>query len=103
VTQTYTVVLHLEAGSEDSRDVLWWADSPEIDGWTAGAKTLSELTTIAEEGIRFYLDTEVLTLTYVMERQPSLSEGPKELKKVNDSSAEIPQSRGVDASTLVTT
>jgi predicted RNase H-like HicB family nuclease len=34
----------------------WWADSPEIDGWTATADSIDELRTLAEDGVRFVLD-----------------------------------------------
>ena len=103
MTQEYKVVIHLEVDSEDPRDVSWWADSPDIDGWTAGAKTLSELTGVTEEAIKFYLDTEDFSVTYVMAQQSPISEGPREIVTVNNINfGDVPQSRGIDASTLVT-
>lgn len=102
MTETYRIVIHLEVRGEDAHDVSWWADSPDIEGWTAGAETLSELAKVAEDGIPFYLDTEDIALTYEMDGQSPNSEGPREIVTVNSNIGEIPQSRGVSASTLVT-
>lgn len=33
----------------------WWAESPDLTGWTAVADTLAELQQLAEEGARFVL------------------------------------------------
>lgn len=33
----------------------WWADSPDVPGWTATAETLNELRALADEGVRFSL------------------------------------------------
>jgi predicted RNase H-like HicB family nuclease len=33
----------------------WWAESPDIEGWSAAADTYEELHDLAEEGVRFAL------------------------------------------------
>jgi predicted RNase H-like HicB family nuclease len=42
---------HCEEGS-------WWAESPDIKGWTAVADTWEELMKLVEEGIPFALECE---------------------------------------------
>jgi predicted RNase H-like HicB family nuclease len=36
----------------------WWADSPDVPGWTATAGSLDELTHLAGEGVRFALERD---------------------------------------------
>lgn len=33
----------------------WWADSPDVDGWSAAGDTYAEVAKLAEEGISFAL------------------------------------------------
>jgi hypothetical protein len=42
----------------------WWADSPEVPGWTATAKTLDELWGLAEQGVRFALERDDLLIQH---------------------------------------
>jgi predicted RNase H-like HicB family nuclease len=37
----------------------WWAESPDVKGWTAVADTYEEILKLAEEGIPFALECEV--------------------------------------------
>ncbi|HEX2264811.1 MAG TPA: hypothetical protein VHH14_00860 [Solirubrobacterales bacterium] len=37
----------------------WWAESPDVAGWTAVADSYSEILKLAEEGIPFALEREV--------------------------------------------
>jgi predicted RNase H-like HicB family nuclease len=37
----------------------WWAESPDVPGWTAVGKTYAEILKLAEEGIPFALEREV--------------------------------------------
>jgi predicted RNase H-like HicB family nuclease len=37
----------------------WWAESPDVPGWTAVGKSYAEILTLAEEGIPFALEREV--------------------------------------------
>jgi predicted RNase H-like HicB family nuclease len=37
----------------------WWAESPDVAGWTAVADSYSEVLKLAEEGIPFALEREV--------------------------------------------
>lgn len=33
----------------------WWAESPDVAGWSAAGNTYSEVTKLAEEGVPFAL------------------------------------------------
>jgi predicted RNase H-like HicB family nuclease len=43
------VIYHYEEGS-------WWAESPDLKGWTAIAETYEEIVKLVEEGIPFALE-----------------------------------------------
>jgi predicted RNase H-like HicB family nuclease len=45
------VIYHHEEGS-------WWAESPDLKGWTAIADTYEEIVELVEEGIPFALECE---------------------------------------------
>jgi predicted RNase H-like HicB family nuclease len=45
------VIYHHEEGG-------WWAESPDLKGWTAVADTWEELVKLVEEGISFALECE---------------------------------------------
>lgn len=42
------VIYHHEADG-------WWADSPDVEGWSAAGNSYAEVVTLSEEGIRFAL------------------------------------------------
>jgi predicted RNase H-like HicB family nuclease len=44
----------------------WWADSPEVPGWTATADTLDELRALVEEGVRFALDRDDVVIAHCL-------------------------------------
>jgi predicted RNase H-like HicB family nuclease len=33
----------------------WWAESPDIDGWTVAGETFEQLRALVEDGVRFAL------------------------------------------------
>lgn len=45
------VIYHEEEGS-------WWAESPDVPRWTAGASSFDEVRKLAEEGVRFALERD---------------------------------------------
>jgi predicted RNase H-like HicB family nuclease len=45
---TIRVIYHHENGS-------WWAESPDVVGWSAAADTYGETRQLAEDGVRFAL------------------------------------------------
>lgn len=45
------VIYHHEVGS-------WWAESPDVKGWTAIADTYDEIVELAKEGIPFALELD---------------------------------------------
>jgi predicted RNase H-like HicB family nuclease len=48
-----TINYHHEDGS-------WWAESNDAPGWIAAGETFDEVRQLAREGIRFFLDEDVL-------------------------------------------
>jgi len=40
-------------------DEGWWAESPDVNGWTAVGNSYAEVLKLAEEGIPFALEREV--------------------------------------------
>jgi predicted RNase H-like HicB family nuclease len=44
----------------------WWADSPDLPGWTATAETLDELRALADEGVRFSLDRDDVIVEHLL-------------------------------------
>lgn len=42
----------------------WWAESPDVAGWSASANTFDELRKLAEEGVRFALDDESVEIEH---------------------------------------
>jgi predicted RNase H-like HicB family nuclease len=36
----------------------WWAESPDVEGWSAAGESYSEVVKLAEEGIPFALERE---------------------------------------------
>jgi predicted RNase H-like HicB family nuclease len=46
--KTVRVIYHHESDG-------WWAESPDVDGWSAAGKTYAEVVKLAEEGIAFAL------------------------------------------------
>jgi predicted RNase H-like HicB family nuclease len=49
------VVYHQEGG-------IWWAESPDVEGFGASADSLDELRPMVREGIAFYLEDDQLDL-----------------------------------------
>ena len=49
---TAVVVYHHE-------DDAWWAESPDVDGFSAVGATIGEVRALAREGVSFYLDQQV--------------------------------------------
>jgi predicted RNase H-like HicB family nuclease len=44
--ETVRVIYHHEADG-------WWAESPDVEGWSAAGETYAEVVKLAEEGIPF--------------------------------------------------
>lgn len=40
-------------------DGVWWADSPDIQGWTAAADSYEELRAVIADGVEFALEVPV--------------------------------------------
>jgi predicted RNase H-like HicB family nuclease len=52
-------VLHHHEGSG------WWAESPDVEGWSAAGETYAKVVTLAEEGISFALKQQTELENYV--------------------------------------
>ncbi len=52
------VIYHHEADG-------WWAESPDIEGWSVAGQTYAEVVKLAEEGVPFALDRAVELEHYV--------------------------------------
>ena len=50
---------------DDSPD-CWWAESPDIDRWTAVARTLDQVRQLAEEGVRFALERDDVIVEHLV-------------------------------------
>jgi predicted RNase H-like HicB family nuclease len=37
----------------------WWAESPDVPGWTAAGESFDEVRDLAREGLAFFLEEEV--------------------------------------------
>jgi predicted RNase H-like HicB family nuclease len=59
--ETVCVIYHHEAD-------CWWAESPDVAGWTAVADSYAEVVKLTEEGIPFALERQVELEHY---REPS--------------------------------
>jgi predicted RNase H-like HicB family nuclease len=55
----------------DETPAGWWADSPEIPGWYVAGATFAETRQLAEEGVRFALEREDLTVEHVVPTAPA--------------------------------
>ena len=42
----------------------WWAESPDLPGWFAAADTYAEAHQLAEEGVRFDLERDDVTVEH---------------------------------------
>ncbi|HKN42337.1 MAG TPA: type II toxin-antitoxin system HicB family antitoxin [Propionibacteriaceae bacterium] len=49
--ETVRVIYHHEADG-------WWAESPDVEGWSAAGNSYAEVVKLAEEGIPFALERE---------------------------------------------
>lgn len=56
---TIRVIHHLE-------DDCWWAESPDVPGWTAVGATFAEIRKLAEEGVRFALEQDDVELRHLI-------------------------------------
>jgi Uncharacterised protein family (UPF0150). len=50
--ETVRVIYHHEADG-------WWAESPDVEGWSAAGDTYAEVVKLAQEGIPFALGRNV--------------------------------------------
>ena len=56
--ETVRVIYHHEADG-------WWAESPDVDGWSAAGDTYAEVVKLAEGGMPFALDHDAELEHYV--------------------------------------
>jgi len=57
--KTVRVIYHHEADG-------WWAESPEVEGWSAAGNSYAEVVKLAEEGVPFALRHPAELAHYVL-------------------------------------
>lgn len=55
--ETVRVIYHHEGDG-------WWAESPDVEGWSAAGDTYAEVAKLAEEGIPFALERDDVALEH---------------------------------------
>lgn len=45
-------------------DDKWWSESPDVPGWYAAGASLEEVRRLAEEGVRFALERDDVTVEH---------------------------------------
>jgi predicted RNase H-like HicB family nuclease len=55
--ETVRIIYHHEDGG-------WWAESPDVDGWSAAGDTYADVAKLAKEGIPFALERDDLQLEH---------------------------------------
>ena len=50
-----------------AEDGSWWADSPDLPGWSVSAATAEELRLFIEEGVRFTLNRPDVNIVHAPE------------------------------------
>src|SRR4029077_12090749 len=55
--ETVRVIYHHETD-------CWWAESPDVEGWSAAGDTYAEVAKLAEEGIPFALERDDVALEH---------------------------------------
>lgn len=49
----------------------WWAESPDVAGWSASAESFEALRRLAEDGVRFALDRDDVEIQHFAEVESS--------------------------------
>lgn len=65
--ETVRVIYHHEPDG-------WWAESPDVEGWSAAGETYDEVHGLAEEGVRFALEGDDVRVEHYVpagERAPA--------------------------------
>ncbi len=64
--ETIRIIYHQDEGS-------WWAESPDLDRWSAAGETYDEVVKLAEEGVVFVLghEAEIEHFVPASERAPA--------------------------------
>jgi predicted RNase H-like HicB family nuclease len=73
-----TFAIHLEPADQD---VVWWAETDGLPGFSAAAPTLRELRTLIEEAVRLHLGTDAeIGLELITEVPASNADAPRSLE-----------------------
>lgn len=51
----------------------WWAESPDVAGWSAAGESYEEVHQLAEEGVRFALERDDVQLQHFIPADSRLS------------------------------
>jgi predicted RNase H-like HicB family nuclease len=44
----------------------WWAESPDVKGWSAAADSYAEIRQLAEDGVRFALERNDVVIEHLV-------------------------------------
>ena len=64
--ETVRVIYHHEADG-------WWAESPDVEGWSAAGDAYAEVAKLAEEGIPFALERDDVALEHFVPAGESIA------------------------------
>ena len=102
MTALFRVELHMDRSGLEVRDISWWADSLDLEDWSATAQTLASLKELVKEGIEYFTGSTDFSILYSMDETPQPSQGgPEAFETINQEPQGNPPSRGLQASTLV--
>jgi hypothetical protein len=80
-----------------------WAESPQLEGWSAVADHLKELLALVREGLPFYLEQDGVDFTSRLVPAPSQGAGNPQRAEFLDptSEPELPLSRGSETNQAI--
>jgi hypothetical protein len=97
------VLVHFEPLEDDATKAVWWAESPQVEGWSAVADHLKELLALVRVGLPFYLEQDDVTFTPCLVPAPAQGAGNPQRAEFLDptSQPELPLSRGAETNQVM--
>jgi hypothetical protein len=88
------VLIHLDVVTEGGPPrFVWWAESPDVEGWSAGAASLGELLELSREGVAFALEQDSVEIDPMLVTPEPHPIAPRPKVRINDLDVE-PLGRG---------
>lgn len=97
------VLVHFEPLKDDATKAVWWAESPQVEGWSAVADHLKELLALVHEGLPFYLERESVDFKPQLVTTPSQGAGNPQRAKFSSpmNEPELPLPRGAETNQIM--